>query len=187
MRAYFPQNDNNSRSIEYQARVRRATRTVVTRKKNRWEHQSFWFRFEHFVDTWTLVMLPSYVFTSDGRRNLLEQKLVNRLSTSRQSRDYNNIIHNDLVFWTWILSSGQESTFALNLGSNINQDDSISSNKTQKKNTPQILIKSNLSTTIVQDVEAEDPLLEPKQLAQLESEFSQAVSPLSEVGNVNSD
>ena len=187
MRAYFSRDDNNSRSIEYQARVRRATRTVVTRKKNRWEHQSFWFRFEHFVDTWTLVMLPSYVFTSDGRRNLLEQKLVNKLSTSRQSRDYNNTIHNDLVFWAWILSSGQESAFALNLGSNVDQNDSTSSNKTHKENMPQILIKSNLSTTMVQDVEAEDPLLEPRQLAQLESEFSQAVSPLSEVEDVNSD
>ena len=91
------------------------------------------------------------------------------------------------MFWAWVLSSGQESTFALNLGSNVNQNDSTSLNKTHKENTPQILIKSNLSTTIVQDVEAEDPLLEPKQLAQLESEFSQAVSPLSEVEDVNSD
>lgn len=187
MRAYFPRTDGGSRLIEYQARVRRATRRVVTRKKNRWEHQSFWFRFERFMDTWTLVLLPSYVFTNDGQWNLLKRDLVNKLSTARQSRDYNNTIHNDLVFWAWVLSGGQQSTFSLNLGPIVDQKDTISLDKTHKENDPQILIKANLSTTTVQDVEAEDPLLEPKRLAQLESEFSQAVSPLNEVEDVNSD
>ena len=187
MRAYFPRTADGARVIEYQARVRRATRTVVKWKKRYWEHRSFWFRFERFADAWTLVMLPSYVFTTDGQSNFLEADAVNRLSTARQSRDYNNVVHNDLVFWSWVLSGGRQSTFALNLGSTSDQEGSISSNEIHNENCPQILIKANVSTTVVQDVEAEDALLEPKRLAQLESEFSQAISPLSEAVDVNAD
>ena len=186
-RAYFPRTDQRDRSIKYQARVRQATRIVVKWKKRYWEHRSFWFRFERFADAWTLVMLPSYVFTTNGRSNFLKADEINRLSTTRQSRDYNNVVHNDLVFWSWVLSGGQQSTFALNLGPTNNQEGSISSNEIYNKNGPQIIIKANLSTTIAQDVEAEDALLEPKRLAQLESEFSQAISPLSEAADVNAD
>ena len=73
------------------------------------------------------------------------------------------------------------------LGPTTDQEGSISSHEIYKDDEPKILIKANVSTTVVQDVEAEDALLESKQLSQLESEFSQAVSPLSEVEDVNSD
>ena len=193
-RAYFPQIHNRARTIKYQARVRQATRTVVKKRKSYWEHQSFWFRFENFEGTWTLFMLPSYVFTTDGQYDRLEGDVVNRLSTARQSRDYNNVVHNDLVFWSRILSSGQQSTFALNTGPIDVQKDSVFSNKTHQEKFSQILIKANLSTTVFQDIEPEDALrhnlpeeLESKKLTQLESEFSQAISLLEEVKDVNSD
>ena len=186
-RAYFPRICNSDRTIKYQARVRRPTRTVVKKRRRYWEHKSFWFRFEKFEDTWVLFMLPSYVFTTDGKYDLLEGKVVNRLSTARQSRDYNNVIHNDLVFWSWVLSGGQQSTFMLNTGPVDFQKDSISSNEIGEERFPQILIKANLSTTVFQDIEAENTLrlkqpeeIESKKLTQLESEFSQAISLLEE-------
>ena len=193
-RAYFPRTDNGPRVIEYQARVRQATRTVVKKKNRYWEHKSFWFRFECFADNWTLVMLPGYVFTTDGKYDLLEKHLVNRLSTKREGRDYNNVVHNDLVFWSWVLSGGQQSTFALNLGSNDVEEEPTSSNEIHKRDEPQILIKANLSTTVFEDVEPypaspsgpTEKQVENK-LAQLEAELSRAISQLQGVKNVYSD
>ena len=112
----------------------------------------------------------------------------------RQSRDYNNVIHNDLVFWSWILSGGQQSTFMLNTGPVDFQKDSVSSNEVGEERFPQILIKANLSTTVFQDIEAENTLrlkqpeeIESKKLTQLESEFSQAISLLEEVKEEGED
>lgn len=159
MRAYFPRSDEGPRAIRYQARIRQATRTVVKRKSGHWEHKSFRFRFERFGDTWTLVVLPGYVFTTDGKSNFLERDTVNRLSTKREGRDYNNIVHNDLVFWAWVLSAGQHSSFALNMGHGDAQDSPVSLNENHDgSNEPQILIKAKLSTTVVHNVEAEDVL-----------------------------
>ena len=195
MRAYFPRTDEGPRSIKYQARIRQATRTVVKRKSGHWEHKSFRFRFERFGDTWTLVVLPGYVFTTDGKSNFLERDTVNRLSTKREGRDYNNIVHNDLVFWAWVLSEGQHSTFALNMGPGDAQDSPVSLNENHDgSNEPQILIKAKLSTTVVHNVEAEDALhnkhleeLERNRLAQLESEFAGEISQLPEVKDANSN
>ena len=194
MRAYFPRTDKGARKITYQARVRHATRTVVKRKDGYWEHKSFWFKFERFADAWVLIMLPSYVFTTDGRGNLLEGNLVNKLSTARQSRDYNNIVHNDLVFWSWVLSSGQQSTFGLNINPTSAQESPNSLNKIHNGSSPQIVIKAKLSTVVDQDVEPDNALrhkqiedLESNRLAQLESEISQKILQLEEVEDVNSD
>ena len=194
MRAYFPRTDKGARKIKYQARVRHATRTVVKRKDSYWEHKSFGFRFECFADAWVLIMLPSYVFTTDGRGNLLEGNLVNKLSTARQSRDYNNTVHNDLVFWSWVLSDGQQSTFALNINPTSAQEGSNSLNKIHNGSSSQIVIKAKLSTVVDQDVEPDNTLrhrqiedLESNRLAQLESEISQEISQLEEVEDVNSD
>ena len=195
MRAYFPRTDEGPRSIKYQARIRQATRTVVKRKSGHWEHKSFRFGFERFGDTWTLVLLPGYVFTTDGKSDLLEGKLVNQLSTKREGRDYNNTVHNDLVFWAWVLSGGQHSTFALNMGPGDAQDSPVSLNENHDgSNESQILVKANLSTTVVHNVEAEDALhykhleeLERNRLAQLESEFAGEISQLPEVKDANSN
>ena len=164
-RAYFPRTDRDARTIEYQARVRRATRTVVKKKNRYWEHKSFWFRFERFEDTWTLGILPGYVFTTDGKSDLLEGELVNRLSTKREGLDYNNVVHNDLVFWAWVLSDGQHSTFVLNMGSGDAQDSQVSLNENHDgSNEPQILMKAKLSTTVVHNVAAEDVWSAPTEM-----------------------
>ena len=119
-RAYFPRSSVGPRTVTYQARVQRATRTVAKPRGNRrdgtpsyWEHASVGYRFEKLGDTWVLILVPSYVFTYDGRRGLLQSDRVNRLSTKRQSRDYNNSAHYNIVFWLWVLSGGQEDAFAL--------------------------------------------------------------------------
>ena len=212
MRAYFPRTDEGPRRIKYQARLRRATRTVVKKRNSYWEHKSFWFRFERFGSVWTLVVLPSYVFTTDGRASLLQGDLVNRFSTKHQSRDYNNIIHNDLVFWTWVLSGEKSGTFALNTGFTNVQTPMISANKIRELGGPQIRIRSGLSATVARDfgddawgIEQSEKLdvnyevddvsvpgdfteefekLGTKELKQLESEFTQTISQLEETEDV---
>ena len=191
MRAYFPRTDEGPRRIKYQARLRIATRTVVKKIRNYWEHKSFRFRFERFGDVWTLVMLPGYVFTTDGKSDLLEGKVVNRLSTKREGRDYNNVAHNDLVFWTWVLSGGKHSTFMLNTDSTSTQTDMIPPDKIHKRNGNQIRIRANLSATVAADFGdhawgiKQVEKLETNRLAQLESEFSQAVSQLEKIEDVD--
>ena len=191
MRAYFPRTDGGPRKIKYQARLRRATRTVVKRIKNYWEHKSFRFRFERFGDVWTLVMLPGYVFTTDGRSDLLEGKVVNRLSTKREGRDYNNVVHNDLVFWTWVLSGENHSIFVLNTDFIGTQTGMIPPDKIHKRNGNQIRIRASLSATVAPDF-GDDAwgikqveTLEANRLAQLESEFSQEVSQLEKIEDVD--
>lgn len=192
-RAYFPRTDGGSRKITYQARLRRATRTVVKKRKRYWEHKSFWFRFERFGDIWTLVLLPSYVFTTNGKAALLSGDLVNRFSTKRQSRDYNKVIHNDLVFWTQVLSKGKYGTFALNTNPDNVQTEVISANEKHKLDRSQIRIRANLSATLAPDfgddawgIESREKL-DASQLAQLESEFSEAIPQLAGETDVNSD
>lgn len=123
-RAYFPRSlETQARTVSYQARLRRATRTVVkartsprTGKVSYWEHESLGYRFELFGDTWGLLLEPGYVFTFDGRKGLLDPARVNKLSTKRAARDYNSAVHNDLSFWAWYLADGESSDFTLSVG-----------------------------------------------------------------------
>ncbi len=189
-RAYFPRTQEGPRKIKYQARLRRATRTVVKKIRNYWEHKSFRFRFERLGDVWTLVMLPGYVFTTDGKSDLLEGKVVNRLSTKREGRDYNNVVHNDLVFWTWVLSGGKHNIFVLNTDATRTQG-MIPSDKIHKQNGNQIRIRANLSATVAPDFgddargRKQVEKLEANRLARFESEFSQAVSQLETIEDVD--
>jgi len=201
-RAYFSKVEEGNRSITYQARLRRSTRTVTkpvispsTQKVRYWEHQSISFSFERFADTWALQILPGYVFTLDGWREFLAGERVNILSTKRASRDYNSKVHMDLVFWSWVLSGGQQGGFALRMGPT--QEDL----KRQRKrvpgaakerrgrktgllayavgrNSPQLLISSSLPTLTVYNLQdgAEDDGLgderERAELAELEDELA---------------
>lgn len=119
-RAYFPKDEDGPRVVHYQARLRRATRTVVkARISNRtdkvlyWEHQAFGYRFECYGDVWVLIIEPGYVFTFNGLKGLLASERVNKLSTQRSSRDYNNSVFNDISFWLWVLARGESGTFSL--------------------------------------------------------------------------
>ena len=129
---------------------------MVKKVNNYWEHKSFWFRFERFGEVWTLVLLPSYVFTTDGKKALLSSDLVNKLSTACQSRDYNNVVHNDLVFWAWVLSGGKHGIFALDTGTLDIKSDMISANKIHKVNGHQILIRNNLSAVVAPVMELDE-------------------------------
>lgn len=120
-RAYFPRTESGPRAISYQARLRRAKRTVVkarvsprTGNVTYWEHEALEYRFDKFGGTWGLLLEPGYVFTFDGRKGLLAPERVNRLSTKRAARDYNATVLQDLSFWSWCLSAGGTS-FALDL------------------------------------------------------------------------
>ncbi len=193
-RAYFPKTDENFRKITYKARVRRATRKVVKKVNNYWEHKSFWFRFERYGNVWTLLLLPSYVFTTDGKASYLPGDLTNKYSTRLQSHDYNNVVHNDLVFWAWVLSGGKHGTFALNTGAPDIKSNTVSGNRIHKGNGHQILIRNNLSAVVapVMDLDeawgiGEIEKLDTSELAQLESEISQTISQLAEEEDVNSN
>jgi hypothetical protein len=100
--------------------LRKATRTVVkarisprTEKVQYWEHQAFSYRFEQFGDVWVLIIEPGYVFTFDGLKGLLASERVNKLSTKRASRDYNNAVLNDISFWLWVVAKGEIGSFDL--------------------------------------------------------------------------
>lgn len=169
-RAYFPRAEEGVRSVAYQARLRRSTRKVTkpvasptTQQIRYWEHQSFSFSFERFKNTWTLQILPGYVFTKDGYRNLLSGDRVNVLSTKRASRDYNSKVHVDLVFWAWVMSQGAQGSFELKITPEI----TVSKNKLKSKNArntsenvndvaPRVLIKSTLPTVALYSLEPSD-------------------------------
>jgi len=115
-RAYFPRASDGPHEIRYQASFRQATRTVtrpfISRRTQRvvyWEHEAIWFGFERFKRTWALRILPGYVFTMDGREELMDHLRVGALATRKAARDFNQQVLNDLVFWSWVLASGRDS------------------------------------------------------------------------------
>lgn len=115
-RAYFTRTEEGERLIKYQATVREATRTVakpiLARGGDRvryWEHKGIRFGFERYGDTWALQLVPTYAFTVDGYYKRMEGHRVGPLTTRRSAHDYNLHVHNDLVFWAWVLASGQDS------------------------------------------------------------------------------
>lgn len=121
-RTYFPRTEEGPRFVTYQARTRQATRKVVKPRKSSsgevryWEHQAVKFRIDHFGDTWGLLLLPTYVFTFNGKGGYLSGERTNKLSNRRAAHDYNNIVYNHLIFWVWVLSRGHEGSFSLELG-----------------------------------------------------------------------
>jgi len=122
-RSYFPRSDAGPREITYQARLRRATRTVTkpvisrtTQRVRYWEHEAIRFGFDRFGGAWTLHLVSGYVFTVNGLFKLVEGPKVGPLATRRAAHDYNPQIHNDLVFWLWVLAQGTD-RFLLDTGS----------------------------------------------------------------------
>jgi len=105
-RTYFPRSDSGPREITYQARLRRATRTVTkpvisktTQKVRYWENEAIPFGFDRFGSDWALHLVPGYVFTVNGSFKLVEGSKVSSLATRRAARDYNPQVYNDLIFW----------------------------------------------------------------------------------------
>lgn len=195
-RAYFPRTEQGNRSIAYQARLRRSTRTVTkqilsrsTQKARYWEHQSFSFMFERFAGTWALQILPGYVFTRDGYKDFVSGDRVNALSTKRASRDYNYKVHTDLFFWVWVMAGGEQGTFTLRMGpraDEMGQAGSRNSGRAKRRGRkktgrnklegdvegPQIIIKAalpTLATYNLEPVEEEDEgLMEEQRRTEME-------------------
>lgn len=132
-RAYFPRTEQGEREISYQARVKRAKRTVVRprlaankEKVRYWEHKAFYYAVKKFGNDWGLFIEPTYVFTLDGGKVLLAPNKVGRLATKKASRDYNLSVLNDTVFWMWVLARGVRGNFALETARGENYGDNIS-------------------------------------------------------------
>lgn len=170
-RAYFTKNyDGTPKEIKYQARLKKATRTVakprtnkVTGKTYYWEHKSIWYSFERIGQNWYLFVNPSYVFTIDGVKLLLKSERVNILSTKRASRDYNMNIHNDITFWASYISQGKEGAFLLR--PNYRQANDSFANSI---GVPEIVLSSKLPVVIMHDVLIGGEYVEPDELEDIE-------------------
>lgn len=111
MKCYFPvAPDGSQREVAYQGRLRKATRTVArpvfSRATNRlrfYEHQSAWCRIRIIGRTPVVEVTPSYVFTADGRNQLLTGPRVGPLTTVRLYRDFNPSVRQDIAFWAAVL------------------------------------------------------------------------------------
>lgn len=119
-RAYFPKGDELERKVNYQARVRRATRTVVKARTKRdsdeviyFEHKALNYSIMRFESDWAIVLNPGYVFTRDGLSKYLAPEKTNVLSTKRSARDFNQTVVQDVAFWLAVVSEGAEGMFAL--------------------------------------------------------------------------
>jgi hypothetical protein len=113
-RLWFPRSDAGPHEVTYRARIREATRTVTKPNVSRasgevryWEHEALRFAFRRYEDTWTLQLVTTFVFTTDGFEKLLRGPKVGPLATRRMARDYNSQVQNDLFFWRWVLTDGQ--------------------------------------------------------------------------------
>lgn len=112
-RIYYPSAEDEARKVTYRARMREATRTVAkpivarTSGKTRyWEHHAMRFQYRRFGRQWGLLVVPGWVFTTDGFRDILRGPRVGPLSTRRSARDYNPNVANHLNFWAWTLCQG---------------------------------------------------------------------------------
>jgi len=137
---------------------------------------------DQFDDTWALQIVPGYVFTLNGVAKLLEGTKVNKLSTKRASRDYNSQVHNDLVFWSWVISGGDPGSFQLvasprprTLSDDACEDEIEAENEVQELanqlTAPRILFRSQIPTINVTNLpaEAEDEAVE--ELRETEREY----------------
>lgn len=131
-RVYYPRTEEGERTIAYQARVKKAKRTVVRpryaankEKVRYWEHKAFYYAIKRFGNQWGLFIEPTYVFSLNGEKEMLASKRVGALATKKASRDYNLSVLNDLVFWMWVLSKGSTEYFVLKTSNAENLGDAI--------------------------------------------------------------
>jgi hypothetical protein len=145
IRTYYTSLDGAPREINYRSTFKQTRRTVAkpivsrsTGKVVYWEHKAVSLRFEQFGETWALSLLPGYVFTVDGETKPIASDRIGPLSTRRAARDYNPTVLHDLVFWSRMLSEGQnETVFRLRL--------------TRHTGEPVAEIAANIPTFVFQD------------------------------------
>ncbi|WP_303541050.1 SIR2 family protein [Sphingomonas natans] len=120
-RAHFPRyEDGDERRVTYQARYKRATRTVVKVRMRRdsdevsyYEHKALSVTILPAGEEWCLILSPGYAFTRNGFGKLIGNEKINSLSTRRAAKDFNASVHNDLTFWLAMLIEGQSGLFSL--------------------------------------------------------------------------
>ncbi|MBL8691486.1 MAG: SIR2 family protein [Rhodospirillaceae bacterium] len=119
-RAYYARGDEPELKVSYQARVRRATRTVVKARTKRdseeivyYEHKAVAFSIMRFERDWAVILTPGYAFTRDGVRNPISRERTNTLSTRRAARDFNPTVMQDVAFWLAVISGEADGLFAL--------------------------------------------------------------------------
>ena len=120
-RVHFTKPDDaDERRVTYQARVRKATRTVVKARKKRngegvayYEHKALGFLPIDFGDDWALMLSPGYTFTRDGAGKPIGRERINVLSTRRAAKDFNQSVHQDVAFWIAVLCGEVTGVFAL--------------------------------------------------------------------------
>jgi len=121
-RAYFARGKEPDLKISYQARVRKATRTVVKARNKRdstdilyYEHKALSFSIMNFGAEWGITLNPGYAFTRDGERDALAPDRITVLSTRRAAHDFNPNVLQDVTFWSAIISGEADGLFALRL------------------------------------------------------------------------
>lgn len=120
-RAHFPrQEDGYERRMTYQARYKRATRTVVKVRNRRdsdeiayYEHKALSVSILPAGNEWCIILSSGYAFTTNGFGKLIGNEKINSLSTRRAAKDFNSNVQNDLTFWLAMLSEGQPGMFSL--------------------------------------------------------------------------
>lgn len=119
-RAYFPKTEEGPRVIAYKARFKKTKRTVARPRYalnketiRYWEHKAFYYSVRRIGQQWCLFIEPTYVFTLNGEKELLDSTRVGKLATKKMSHDYNQSVLNDLVFWLRTLSAEPHEGFVL--------------------------------------------------------------------------
>jgi hypothetical protein len=100
--------DGSDRVVEYQARLRTATRTVARLKNANsrrpyFEHQAMAWSFVHVDGEWLLTIEPTWIFTIDGRAKLETRRRTTQLSTRKMSNERNLSVLNHVFFWAWAI------------------------------------------------------------------------------------
>lgn len=163
-RAYFPaERDSDQPRVQtYQARAKRATRTVAKPHIGSkggviyWEHQAFTFRLELLGTTWGIFINPGYAFTTKGWKDSVAPEKANSLSTKRASRDYNQSVHNSIYFWMRVLAGDNEE------GMLVLQPDRKGEGDAFRSTLPRIAFASQLPTSTLNDVVLDDEFIEPE-------------------------
>jgi hypothetical protein len=120
-RVYYTRSDEDAEiKVNYKARFKHATRTIVKPRQSRdgeeilwYEHKSFGFKVMDFDMDWAIAITPGYAFTKNGYGRYISREKTNVLSTRRAAKDFNSNVYNDVTFWLAMISEGQEGLFAL--------------------------------------------------------------------------
>lgn len=179
-RAYFPKTENGERVITYQARFKKATRTLVkpryAQDKERiryWEHKAFNFSVKKLGNEWGVMIEPTYVFTLNGEKVLFSPKRVGALATKKASRDYNVNVLNDIVFWLYVLANGATGAFRLTASSDYRLDDDvILSTEYLSASINHVEYRDDFSTFDLLDVNSDDIDEEIAKIADLEIQLA---------------